>query len=289
MFANLTLDNWTIGRGSFGISVSAWSGATSFNLTNTHVFGCSNYQIITGNNTGCTYRFDNVSLYGDTSYVVGYGLQVGTGEIVTATNCVIGGGGAMAHPWGDIAIGGQCRVLLNHCALGSTMEVAHPSYAKDYIIASVNHDQVSGSHVTIKFPGTLRTDTTFWVTASPSLRLTPRVATVKLDSLGWNGGWFAPVAAGQAATISLKIRKSVAFDGAVYDGSQPRVLVKSNYSLGIASDTVLATATNAANGAWETLNGTTAAASQAGVLEFFVDCDGTTGWVNVDDISLAVA
>jgi hypothetical protein len=40
------------------------------------------------------------------------------------------------------------------------------------------------------------------------------------------------------------------------------------------------------NGQWETLTYTTATFSNDGVAEFYVDCDGTTGWINVDDWSV---
>jgi hypothetical protein len=36
-------------------------------------------------------------------------------------------------------------------------------------------------------------------------------------------------------------------------------------------------------GAWTTLTYTTGTFSNDGVAEFYVDCDGTTGWINVDD------
>jgi hypothetical protein len=39
------------------------------------------------------------------------------------------------------------------------------------------------------------------------------------------------------------------------------------------------------NGQWQTLTYTTATFSNDGVAEFYVDCDGTTGWINVDDWS----
>ena len=45
-------------------------------------------------------------------------------------------------------------------------------------------------------------------------------------------------------------------------------------------DTVLDTATVASDGAFETLTGVTAALTDAAVLTFVVDCDGTAGWVN---------
>jgi hypothetical protein len=43
----------------------------------------------------------------------------------------------------------------------------------------------------------------------------------------------------------------------------------------------------ASNGTWQQLTGTTSAVNADGGLEFVVDCDGTVGWVNVDDWSVA--
>jgi hypothetical protein len=39
------------------------------------------------------------------------------------------------------------------------------------------------------------------------------------------------------------------------------------------------------NGSWELLSYTTQVVTNDGVAEFYVDCDGTTGWINVDDWS----
>jgi hypothetical protein len=61
-------------------------------------------------------------------------------------------------------------------------------------------------------------------------------------------------------------------------------MLKANPAIGITTDTVIATA-SAAAGSWGQISGTTAAASDDGVFEFVVDCDGTTGWTNVDDWS----
>jgi hypothetical protein len=60
------------------------------------------------------------------------------------------------------------------------------------------------------------------------------------------------------------------------------LIVRKHPALGITADTVLDTHTAAA-GTWEQLTGTTATVTADGVLEFIVDCDGTAGWVNVDD------
>jgi hypothetical protein len=91
---------------------------------------------------------------------------------------------------------------------------------------------------------------------------------------------------GGTITINVYVRKSVAGDGAAYNGNQPRLIVRKNLACGITSDTVLDTMTAAA-GSWEQLTGTTAAVDADGALEFVVDCDGTTGWINVDDWSVS--
>lgn len=53
--------------------------------------------------------------------------------------------------------------------------------------------------------------------------------------------------------------------------------------LNYSTNTVLATA-SASAGTWETLTATFTP-TVTGVYEFYVDCDGTTGWINVDDWS----
>ena len=49
--------------------------------------------------------------------------------------------------------------------------------------------------------------------------------------------------------------------------------------LGIGS----VTSTYISQGGWQTLSYTTPAVSHDSVLDFYVDCDGTTGWINIDD------
>ena len=95
------------------------------------------------------------------------------------------------------------------------------------------------------------------------------------------------VANGATLTPTVKVRESVAGDGTDYNGNRIRLIVKANPAAGIASDTVLATATASSEGAFESLSGTTAAVTDDAVLEFVVDCDGTTGWVNVDTFSIS--
>lgn len=112
---------------------------------------------------------------------------------------------------------------------------------------------------------------------------------LKLESAPKNKGMQVAVDNGGAPTISVWVRKSAVSSGdsSNYNGAQPRLIQRSNSALGISSDVVLATA-SAAAGSWEQLTATaTAASGDAGVLEFIVDCDGTSGFVNVDDWSVS--
>jgi hypothetical protein len=150
---------------------------------------------------------------------------------------------------------------------------------------SHNHDQTTGNHRTFSAETTVRNDNTIYKTASPSIRGTPRTTARKAKQVVIKVG----VAAGKTATGSVYIRKSVSGDGAAYNGAQPRLVVLTNPSAGIANDTVLATATSSSDGAFALLSGTTSAVANDTVLIFVVDYDGTVGWINLDDAVAAVS
>ena len=143
------------------------------------------------------------------------------------------------------------------------------------------YNQTAGDHRTEMTFGQLRTDATVYNTAAPSMRMTPNTAGIKLESAPLGRGVQAAVNSGDTVTASVAVRKDT-----TYTGSQPRLIVRANAAIGINSDTVLATY-SAGTGAWNSLSGTTAAANDDGVMEFIVDCDGTAGFVNLDDWALA--
>jgi hypothetical protein len=76
------------------------------------------------------------------------------------------------------------------------------------------------------------------------------------------------------------------YESGAYTGARARLFLKRNDALGITADTVIDTRTGAADAAWEQMTGTTAAASDDGVFEFVVDCDGTAGAVFVDSFTV---
>jgi hypothetical protein len=116
--------------------------------------------------------------------------------------------------------------------------------------------------------------------------MTPISASNKLQSATRYCGTLVACANSQTVNIGVWVRKSAAGDGAVYNGNQPRLIVRQSFEMGYNSDTVLATA-SAANGVWEQLSANTTAAASDGAFEFIIDCDGTAGWINIDDWSVS--
>ncbi|MEO5924798.1 MAG: hypothetical protein ABIR70_13325 [Bryobacteraceae bacterium] len=95
---------------------------------------------------------------------------------------------------------------------------------------------------------------------------------------------YTPVNNGGFTTIKVWIRKSASGDGAAYTGNQPRLMLSRTDAMGVTSDQVLATAVGS-TGSWEQLSGITPTAGDDGVFQVYLDCDGTAGWVNIDDWS----
>lgn len=71
-----------------------------------------------------------------------------------------------------------------------------------------------------------------------------------------------------------------------YNGAQPRLMLRANAAAGIDSDVVIATASGEL-GSWLTLSGSSPTVNDDCELEFYVDCDGTAGTVNVSDWSVS--
>ncbi len=274
-------------------SITCWrNGSVGISVTAGRLIVDS--AVLTGNTTGAIQasasylEINQLTAAGETGFnqalgawlsAAACGIVIRNGDFGTATGIFVG------HTTGDIGspsgyITGYVR--LENCKLSSTNETSGlTSAGHEFIVTSQRHDQTNGDHRFWRRSGAGRTDATIYNTAAPSERLTPAISTVKLSS----GSRLAAVDNSGTRTVSVWVRKSQAGDGAAYNGNQPRLIVKRNDALGITSDTVLDTMTASA-GTWEQLTGTTAAASDDGAFEFVVDCDGTAGWINVDDWSV---
>ena len=233
--------------------------------------------------------FDNCSFSGSTTLATTFGLRFSEGIYVfTLRSCTFRAtsGIYVAHSTADISTSGSSAtvrpidLILDNCVLNATTEVSdQDGLDSAYVIGSAKHDQTAGSHRAWKKFGTITTDSTIFKTAAPSERLTPNNASGKLES----GTKLVAIGNATTKTISVWVRESVVGDGTDYNGNRPRLRYRRSDAAGVTTDGTLDTATASAEGAWEQLTGTSPAITDDAVLEFYVDCDGTAGWVNVDD------
>jgi hypothetical protein len=197
-------------------------------------------------------------------------------------------GATTTHSTADVSVSASntymTNIVFKNCLFGSTNEIINTSsnMVNGSYIGSQKHDQIADNHKNFKRAGITTIDTTIFNSASPSSRMTPSSTILKLEDSTKK----VAVNSGQTATPSVYVRKSSAGDGTAYTGNQPRLIVKANSAIGILTDTVLDTV-SVAVGTWEQLSGTTIAATDNGVMEFIVDCDGAAGAVNCDDWSCA--
>lgn len=251
------------------------------------------------------FRVKNSRLTGDSSFSTTFGIN---GAIGSSSFCCAasranaefiqiyldndtfgsGSGTRTTHASGDINFGsfkGIAQVYSNNTLFSSATEFASFSTSNQIVgsfIADQKHDQTNGNHSTRTLYGTVAIDTSTYE-QSPSIKLTPTSATVKLESNGGRSGrgLMAPVASGAAITVGWDV-----FKDASYNGNQPRLILKANFALGVASDTVIATMSVGTN-TWETLTGTSPTASDSGVFEFIVDVDGTAGNAYADNPTIS--
>lgn len=235
-------------------------------------------------------------IYGDPSASVNYAWANGgaaSGGVCEIINTVLGTTG---YTFGSVAaLRGQGAQWLHidDCPLGiSSSPVVNQSYASypsQCGVGFTNYNGTNGDNRTYKGTGTLQTDTTIYRTAAPSLRMTPAIVsgnTMRLTTEGLIGGFLVQCPAGEFRTINVYIRRSVLGDGAAYNGDAPRLIMNPNYAGGgVSTQQVLATSVSAA-GSWELLTGVTPSALIDTTFEFYIDCNGTAGWVNVDDITI---
>lgn len=151
----------------------------------------------------------------------------------------------------------------------------------DSKVSFTQYNQTAGDHRVYEWPAGHRLSDAVIARGGTGLseRLQPLDAALKLRS----APRYIQVPLSGTKTVSVYVRKSVVGDGAAYNGNEPRLVVLRNIEAGITADTVMATLSGAA-GDWILLSGTTpSSANDNNVMTIVVDCDGTAGWVNVDD------
>lgn len=271
-------------------------------FTNVRVIGNATQGVVISNSR-VNLSFLNCTFAGDSSFAQPYGINLVTGNAfyrIVFKNCTFGvvAGTFVAHSLADFdaSSGPQVHDLtFINCALASATEFSaaflgssvQTLMSRSSVLRFQRKEGTTQNHyIQYISLGTVTYETTTFRTASPSEKLTPGAAlsnptpAVRLRSSVKR----IAVASGQSATISVYVRK----DGS-YGGSAPRLVLLANPALGIDNDTVLDTMTGG-SGSWEQLTGTSSpVAEEDGVLECYVDCDGSAGNVFVDDWSASVA
>jgi hypothetical protein len=283
-----------------GIYLFCYFGFIDLLLKNYTAWSNSNSGILLTHSGGNRSAFTRIVVEGGTMAGSSlqsqpYGLQASVDQFdATFKNVDFGitSGIFATHTNGDVywnTTQGMSKLLLNGCTLNSTTKITgftggtnrlYDIYAQQYNVTDNDHRR--DVKVSPSDSWTSRVDTVIYNTASPSEKLTPTIPTSGIK--GVSSSFFTSVNDTATKTINVYVRKSEAGDGAAYTGNQPRLIQKANPSIGLDTDVVLDTMT-AATGSWEQLTGTTAAVTDNGVIECYVDFDGSAGWINVDDWS----
>jgi hypothetical protein len=176
--------------------------------------------------------------------------------------------------------------LFNNTYLGSVnftdLNKYQPTVYKTTGFAFTNYNKISGNHFTYVPMGIKIRDTSLYDISNPDLvseRLIPTSKTVKLKS----SSKYVALNANQTTIIKVKLLVS-----SNYNGNLPRLMLKRNSAVGVFQDTVLGVfnPTLGYNVFREILGETTSIPVLDNcALEFYVDCDGTQGYVCIDNWS----
>lgn len=278
-----------VGGASGGLTLGAMVGRLVIETGS--FFGNSTQNILKIGGAGSVRLvLRSVTLAGDSTFATTEGIDLGANQIspiyLECDTCTFGvaSGIKVAHTI-DIQVGTNAfrhvEITLRNTLLASATELSNTAGMRGpSFIRYQRVDQATNTHKTV-YPvlGTVSYETTVFHSASPSEALAPagRGAGEKLQT----GPKRVPVGNGSTISISAWVRKTAA-----YTGSAPRLIQRANPAIGVLVDTVIATFSAAAD-TWQQLSGVTAAASEAGVAEFYVDCDGALGTVYVDDWTAA--
>jgi hypothetical protein len=140
-----------------------------------------------------------------------------------------------------------------------------PDNIKSGGIIFMNKNRNKGSHESFYRKGKRATDTSV-IAGDIAEKITPSSLTDWFKS----GSKFVAVSTNDTVKLRMKVTTTVNGDA--------RLMLKKNSSLGFNEDVLLYPISNSA-----TFTVSTPAASGVGIMEFFVDCTGTTGSVIIDD------
>ena len=277
---NYLLDNVKVSR-AYGYGFDIQTTKSNLTMIDCEDIGSWSGGIVYGNNI--TYnntkliRFNHTATAGNTTT---YGISLGGVFIGDSYFSSCTWASVIANTGTGISIpDGNTNANLIDCkVVNGTIFNTVTGLKYGNILAWLNYQQTSGDHRVFLSEGTYQTLATDYRTTAPCLKVTPATLNAKTNTpVG-----FVPAKAGTNVTVSVYVQTSTA---PAYNGNRARLMVKENALAGITADTVLDTATASSDGAYELLSGTISSISEDCVLEIYVDCDGTTGYILVDDFN----
>jgi hypothetical protein len=282
---------------------NAWRIAAStpgfaiFQLQGIRLFNCNfwgNLSVTYGSvyiTSATGVELYNCNMRGGTTVVSTRGIVLATSFDAVLKNCTFGTG--QTNSFADVVINANTfdkKILFENCLFNSTTKFSTLTnlVSNEFVKLQRYQQTNNNNYIYTRAGNASQYDGVIYHTGSASTRLIPLSTTFKHTS----PVKIMPVASGQSPTVSVWVRKSSVSDasGANYNGAQPRLML--GYSPSVFnytgnSDQVLTTM-SAALGTWEQLTATIPyTAISNGGFEIYVDCDGTTGWINVDDWSLS--
>ena len=310
----LTASNLVAHACASGVTLTSNNNPLSGTINTAYIWRNLTYGLTTINLA--EFVFNNLTLAGNTTYG---NMYISGGGRLTLNNCSFNGDSTFSSYAGIEQLYGTPIININNSAFGNV--VPHSNYdiyfrnTAPFTYAEVNLQNTilasavpvgagglstngflgasrlggtAGNHKFWKKYGTGSADTSIFNNAPFSLRLTPNSASNKLTSLaGYSSGFGAVCGNGNILSVSIAVRESVVGDGTAYNGNYPRLMLRANNAVGITTDQVIATATSASSGAWQIISGVTPSVTDDCELEFYVDCDGTAGWVNVGTFAVS--
>jgi len=276
---------------------STTPGFGIYNIQGIRLFNCNFWgnlstlygSVYISNATGV--ELYNCNMRGGTTVVSTRGMVLNTLIDAQLKNCTFGTG--QTNSFADVVINPNNtdkKILFENCLLNSPTKFSTlTNLIVNESVKLQRYQQTNNNHYIYTRAGNAsQYDGVIYKTGTASTRLIPLSTTFKHTS----PVKIMPVASGQTPTVSVWVRKSSVSDasGANYNGAQPRLML--GYSPSVfnytgQTDQVLATMTDGL-GTWQQLTATIPyTAYSTGGFNIYVDCDGTTGWINVDDWSLA--
>ena len=278
-FGGGTVSTFTVWRcAAAGLYVASANTVTLLIITTLVAFGNTtrNAQFA----TGVIAAGSGWTLNGEASYETVSGLECNNTHGVSLFLFDSSLGASTAHSSRDLYFtsANNVRFYLFNTTLGSSAEALVSS---SYGSAVYGHKVDGTGFRNTYLYGTVAADAATRHTASGySWKLTPNSATYKLILPGplTTDTLKAAVASGAAVTVTAWLYKD-----ASYNGNAPRLVLVGDIVAGIDAD--VPDAMEAAAETWEQLS-VTDTPTEAGVIEFYVDVDGTAGSVYVDDIAV---